>query len=126
MSDTLESTIPPRDDIAEREARADAARMTRYFMMFAAPLLIMFVILIGAFAWKLSHPKIAAPVAAATADKDAEIVVYCANTACQSSIQTAQALEALGYTRVKDYEAGKQDWIEAGLPVESGAPAEVA
>ena len=59
-------------------------------------------------------------------DKDAEIVVYCANTACQSSIQTAQALEALGYTRVKDYEAGKQDWIEAGLPVESGAPAEVA
>jgi len=73
MSDTLESTIPPLDDIAEREARADAARMTRYFMMFAAPLLIMFVILIGAFAWKLSHPKIAAPVAAATADKDAEI-----------------------------------------------------
>lgn len=59
-------------------------------------------------------------------DKDAEIVVYCANTACQSSIQTAQALEGLGYTNVKDYEAGKEDWIEAGLPVEGGAPAEVA
>jgi rhodanese-related sulfurtransferase len=58
-------------------------------------------------------------------DKDAEIVVYCANTECQSSLQTAQALEGLGYTRVTDYEAGKQDWIEAGLPVETGAPAEV-
>lgn len=59
-------------------------------------------------------------------DKDAEIVVYCANTECQSSLQTAQALEGLGYTNVKDYEAGKADWIEAGLPVESGAPAELA
>ncbi|MGH7573052.1 MAG: rhodanese-like domain-containing protein [Gemmatimonadota bacterium] len=59
-------------------------------------------------------------------DKDAEIVVYCANTECQSSIQTAQALEGLGYTDVKDYEAGKADWIEAGLPVETGAPAEVS
>lgn len=54
-------------------------------------------------------------------DKDAEIVVYCANTACQSSLQTAQALAGLGYTNVADYEAGKQDWIEAGLPVESGS-----
>lgn len=33
-------------------------------------------------------------------DKEAEIVVYCANTACQSSLLTAQALEGLGYTRV--------------------------
>lgn len=58
-------------------------------------------------------------------DKEAEIVVYCANTACQASPQAAQALTGLGYTNVKDYEAGKQDWMEAGLPVESGAPAEV-
>jgi rhodanese-related sulfurtransferase len=58
-------------------------------------------------------------------DKGAEIVVYCANTACQSSLQTAQALKGLGYINVRDYEAGKQDWIEAGLPLESGAAAEV-
>ena len=77
MSDTLESTIPPLDDIAEREARADAARMTRYFMMFAAPLLIMFVILIGAFAWKLSHPKIAARFPRPTPPKDADFTDYC-------------------------------------------------
>jgi hypothetical protein len=28
-------------------------------------------------------------------------------------------LEALGYLNVRDYEEGKQGWIEAGLPVES-------
>lgn len=53
-------------------------------------------------------------------DKSAEIVVYCANTACQSSAETARALEDLGYENVRDYEAGKKDWIDAGLPVESG------
>jgi hypothetical protein len=24
----------------------------------------------------------------------------------------------LGYTNVRDYAAGKQDWIDAGLPIE--------
>jgi rhodanese-related sulfurtransferase len=54
-------------------------------------------------------------------DKSAEIVVYCSNRACQNSPQTARRLEALGYKNVFDYEEGKQDWIEAGLPTESGA-----
>jgi rhodanese-related sulfurtransferase len=27
-------------------------------------------------------------------------------------------LAALGYTNVKDYDGGKQDWQTAGLPVE--------
>jgi rhodanese-related sulfurtransferase len=31
-------------------------------------------------------------------------------------------LAAHGYTRVKDYTGGKQEWIEAGLPTEP-APA---
>jgi rhodanese-related sulfurtransferase len=30
----------------------------------------------------------------------------------------ARELAALGYTNVKDYKAGKQDWIDAGLPTE--------
>jgi hypothetical protein len=25
----------------------------------------------------------------------------------------------MGYVNVRDYEGGKQDWIDAGLPVES-------
>src|SRR5918997_4429011 len=54
-------------------------------------------------------------------DKAVQVVVYCSNRACQNSPQTARRLEALGYKNVFDYEEGKQDWIEAGLPTESGA-----
>ncbi len=56
-------------------------------------------------------------------DKSAEIVVYCSNRACQNSPQAARRLDALGYENVYDYEEGKQDWVEAGLPTESGAAA---
>jgi len=31
----------------------------------------------------------------------------------------ARELAALGYTNVRDYAEGKQDWIDAGLPAES-------
>lgn len=54
-------------------------------------------------------------------DKSAQIVVYCSNTACQNSPQAASRLDALGYENVYDYDEGKQDWIGAGLPTESGA-----
>lgn len=54
-------------------------------------------------------------------DKSAQVVVYCSNRACQNSPQAARRLAALGYENVYDYEEGKQDWIEAGLPTENGA-----
>lgn len=50
--------------------------------------------------------------------KDAAIVVYCANAACPNSTIAAERLARLGYTNVSAYEAGKKDWIDAGLPVE--------
>jgi rhodanese-related sulfurtransferase len=56
-------------------------------------------------------------------DLDATIVVYCSNTACQNSVVATRALERLGYTNVFEYVEGKQDWIEAGLPVERTVPA---
>jgi rhodanese-related sulfurtransferase len=55
------------------------------------------------------------------ADRAAEIVVYCANAACQNSRIAAQRLSELGYTNVAVYEPGKADWIDAGLPVEGTA-----
>ena len=55
-------------------------------------------------------------------DKDAAIVTYCSNTACPNSEVAARRLEALGYTDVRKYAEGKDDWREAGLPLESGAP----
>ena len=33
----------------------------------------------------------------------------------------ARELAALGYTNVRDYAGGKQEWMEAGLPVESAS-----
>jgi len=35
-------------------------------------------------------------------------------------------LEALGYTDVRKYAAGKEDWVGAGLPVEHGPDAVAA
>jgi rhodanese-related sulfurtransferase len=54
-------------------------------------------------------------------DKDAAIVTYCSNAACPNSQAVAAKLTALGYTDVRKYREGIQDWVEAGLPVESGA-----
>jgi rhodanese-related sulfurtransferase len=53
-------------------------------------------------------------------DRDAEIVVYCASTTCDSSIQVGERLLELGYPNVRHYVEGKKGWIEAGLPVEGG------
>lgn len=52
-------------------------------------------------------------------DRDAAIVTYCSNPACANSGQVADRLTALGYTNVRKYREGIQDWVEAGLPTES-------
>ncbi|WP_406230257.1 rhodanese-like domain-containing protein [Nocardia sp. NBC_01009] len=52
-------------------------------------------------------------------DRSAPVVTYCSNLACQNSEIVAGKLRALGYTNVRAYRAGIQDWTEAGLPVES-------
>src|SRR4051794_22591362 len=62
--------------------------------------------------------EVEARAPATLADKDALIVTYCSNTACQNSRIAAEKLAKLGYTDVRRYEEGKQDWTEAGLPVE--------
>jgi rhodanese-related sulfurtransferase len=56
-------------------------------------------------------------------DKGAAIVVYCSNPACGNSQAVANKLADLGYTNVRKYREGIQDWVEAGLPTESGAQA---
>lgn len=52
-------------------------------------------------------------------DRDQHIVVYCADEPCPNSTIVAQQLTSLGYRNVHDYTAGKQDWSEAGLPLEA-------
>jgi rhodanese-related sulfurtransferase len=56
-------------------------------------------------------------------DKNAEIVVYCANPECESSIDTARRLSALGFTNVRHYPGGKDEWRNLGRPLErAGKP----
>ncbi|MDQ3146102.1 MAG: rhodanese-like domain-containing protein [Actinomycetota bacterium] len=55
-------------------------------------------------------------------DLDTEIVVYCTSATCTGSALAATLLEGRGYRNVLRYTAGKQDWIDAGLPVETGHP----
>jgi len=52
-------------------------------------------------------------------DKDAAIVTYCSNEACPNSEGVARVLTSLGYTDVRKYREGIQDWVGAGLPTES-------
>src|SRR5512141_1088454 len=56
-------------------------------------------------------------------DQHAAIVTYCSNQACPNSEGVARTLTRLGYTNVRKYREGIQDWVEAGLPTESGARA---
>ena len=56
-------------------------------------------------------------------DRDAEIIVYCTNPACDDSTRTAARLIELGYTNVRHYAGGKDEWRERGLPLErAGKP----
>ena len=61
--------------------------------------------------------------AAVLPDKGAAIVTYCSNESCPNSEGVARTLTRLGYTDVRKYREGIQDWVEAGLPTESGARA---
>lgn len=54
-------------------------------------------------------------------DKDAAIVTYCSNTACRNSAIVQAQLLARGYTDVRKYAEGKDDWRDAGLPLQAGA-----
>ncbi|MGQ0576597.1 MAG: rhodanese-like domain-containing protein [Pseudonocardia sp.] len=55
-------------------------------------------------------------------DRAAAIVAYCSNVSCSNSQAVASRLEQLGYSHVRKYREGIQDWVEAGLPTESGVP----
>ncbi|MEJ7629198.1 MAG: rhodanese-like domain-containing protein [Nocardioidaceae bacterium] len=55
-------------------------------------------------------------------DKSAAIVTYCSDAACQNSSEVAEELQRLGYTNVRKYSEGIQDWALNGLATESGLP----
>jgi len=67
---------------------------------------------------QLDYPEVRERAGDVLPDRDAKIVVYCANEACQNSVKAAEELEVLGYTNVYEYAGGKQDWVDAGLELE--------
>ena len=71
----------------------------------------------------IPHTEVARLAPELLPDKAATIVTYCSNTACQNSHAAAAQLRSLGYTDVRRYAEGRQDWEAAGLPVESGVAA---
>ncbi len=70
----------------------------------------------GAIQGRLDDPE---ATVAELGGTDDEIVVYCSSDTCQGSALAASLLEGRGYTNVLRYTAGKADWMEAGLPIES-------
>jgi rhodanese-related sulfurtransferase len=53
-------------------------------------------------------------------DLDTEVVVYCMDEDCDSSVKVANRLTELGYRNIRHYAGGIHDWMEAGLPFEGG------
>lgn len=58
---------------------------------------------------------------AAVAPED-EVVVYCSNVDCLSSVALYRELLRRGYHHVRRYAGGLLDWEDAGLPLEGGFP----
>jgi rhodanese-related sulfurtransferase len=52
-------------------------------------------------------------------DRSAPVVTYCSGATCPNSQVVATRLQALGYTNVRKYRDGIQDWVEGGLPTET-------
>ena len=71
----------------------------------------------------IPHTQVDELAASLLPDKEAEIVVYCSNGPCTNSGIASRRLTALGYSNVRDYHEGKAEWVSAGLPTESGLPA---
>lgn len=63
------------------------------------------------------HDQVRALAPLVLPDLKAAIVVYCASSTCRNSAIAAGVLAQLGYTNVRVYAGGKQDWEQAGFPL---------
>jgi rhodanese-related sulfurtransferase len=65
------------------------------------------------------HTEVAELAPSLLPERGAAIVVYCANLQCQNSAIAQGQLLRMGYTNVRKYAEGKQDWEAGGLPLET-------
>jgi rhodanese-related sulfurtransferase len=75
--------------------------------------------------WQFEHKRIPGSIRfdsdeamLAGLGKDDDIVVYCSQLDCKSSIKAYHTLVDHGFTRVRRYGPGLFDWEGAGLPLE--------
>ena len=54
--------------------------------------------------------------------KGTEIIVYCAGPECPQSASAFEKLRTLGYSNVRAYEGGLEEWIAAGLQTVKDGP----
>lgn len=73
-------------------------------------------------ALNLVEADVTALAATLVPDLSTPVVTYCSNAACGNSQAVATLLEKAGYTSVRKYKDGIQDWAEAGLPLEGTGP----
>jgi 3-mercaptopyruvate sulfurtransferase SseA len=59
-------------------------------------------------------------------ERDQELVVYDSNPACPASYRAYYLLESLGFTNVRRFAGGIEEWLEAGYPVEGSLAEEQA
>ncbi|MEZ0223602.1 MAG: rhodanese-like domain-containing protein [Alphaproteobacteria bacterium] len=51
-------------------------------------------------------------------DKKSLVIVYCNGRICQNSRQAIEEFQSIGYSNLRHYEEGKEDWRAAGWPLE--------
>jgi rhodanese-related sulfurtransferase len=69
-------------------------------------------------ALNLTEEEVADRAAEVLPDRAAPIVVYSTDDECTRAPDLAARLEELGYTDVRLYAAGIEDWADAGLPLD--------
>jgi rhodanese-related sulfurtransferase len=57
-------------------------------------------------------------------DPEEEVVVYCSNRLCSSSINAYQLLRRRGFQKLYRYDGGLEDWQSAGYPLEGSLVAQ--
>lgn len=67
---------------------------------------------------RVAVDQVGREVAANGLAKDTPIVTYCSGPTCPNSTQAAAKLAAFGFTDVRAFEGGLQEWKETGRPVE--------
>ena len=66
--------------------------------------------------------QVAREVLTAGLPKDTPIVTYCSGPSCPNSGQAAAKLVTLGFTNVRAFEGGTEEWKASGRTIEQLAP----